>query len=645
MSPGVLNPASVSALLGTVASLIGGMGAWLLGHAPDWEDVKPLAWVGFTAAVTAACSFTATLDVPAAAHAWTSRVQVLAIALHVAAWYAYFAHWGARRSPARRWAIVAPLLAVGALALVPGLVRGDAVALRPVAWLGLVYHDPAVTASGCVAYAVLAAYGVAGVARVALLGRARLPFPVTHLATVVALVAMGIHDFVVVVLSAPTPSLLDFALYGPAIVIAAFTLRRVVQTAADLRRLRAGLEVAVVERTGALQRTQAALADAERLAVLGRYSAGIAGEVHERAAGAARCLDELSRELGAGPLRSGMQGARTALARIAALARQLAAAGRATGSGPSRRIEVRMRPAVDAAIAAARAGAGEDVVLEVTIPPGLTVLGDDEAFGHVLAILVMNGIDAIPRGRRGAVRVRAEAAGARVRLVVEDDGDALSDEALLRAREPHGAAVAAADGPGLGLAVARRLAESMGGVLRVERAPGGGTRTILELAQGAPDASEADLPPALAAVPRRSRVLVVDDDLATLRALVSLLSGEHEVSAARGAAEALAELAERSFDLVLCEATLATGGAERFWQELLVRAPQMQGRVAFLVGGDATGPARAFLDRQPQPVLEKPFGTGDVREVMERLGISRRGEAPAAPVRAPKDVVGRMRPT
>jgi hypothetical protein len=71
----------------------------------------------------------------------------------------------------------------------------------------------------------------------------------------------------------------------------------------------------------------------------------------------------------------------------------------------------------------------------------------------------------------------------------------------------------------------------------------------------------------------------------------------------------------------------------------------MQGRVAFLVGGDATGPARAFLDRQPQPVLEKPFGTGDVREVMERLGISRRGEAPAAPVRAPKDVVGRMRPT
>ena len=434
MSPSVFNPASVSALLSTAASLIGAMGAWVLGYAPDWEDVKPLAWVGFTAAVTAACSFTATLDVPVAVHAWTGRVQVLAIALHLAAWYAYIQQWGARRSSARRWALLAPLVAAGALSLVPGVVHVDAVTLRPVPWLDIVYRDPVVSTAGYAVYAVLAAYGLAGVAGIGLLGRRGLPFPRTHLAVAAVLLAMGAHDVIVVGLSAPTPQLLDFALYGPAVVIAAFTLRRVVETATDLRRLRTGLEMAVVERTAALQRSQAALAAAERLAALRQFSAGFA-------------------------------------------------AGRETSS-----------------------------------------------------------------------------------------------------------------------------------------------------------------PPQLAA-PRRARILVVDDDLQMLRALVKLISAEHEVNAATGVREALAELADRSFDLVLCEVTLPTGGAERFWQELLLGASDMQGRVVFMTGGVATPAARAFLARQPQPVLEKPFGLAELADVMERLGIAPPGgpSTSAQPPRLPETAIGKIR--
>ncbi len=594
MSPSVFNPASVSALLSTAASLIGAMGAWVLGYAPDWEDVKPLAWVGFTAALTAACSFTATLEVPVAVHAWTGRVQVLAIALHLAAWYTYIQQWGARRSPARRWALLAPLVAAGALSLVPGVVHVDAVTLRPVPWLGIVYHDPVVSAAGYAVYAVLAGYGLAGVAGIGLLGRRGLPFPRTHLAVAAVLLAMGMHDVIVVARSAPTPQLLDFALYGPAVVIAAFTLRRVVETATDLRRLRTGLEMAVVERTAALQRSQTALAAAERLAALGQLSAGFA-------------------------------------------------AGRETSSPPQPVIEVRVGLAVEAALAAGRTRAAEKVLLAGTVPPGLTALGQEQGLVQVLSNLVLNAIQAIPPGRPGNVRVRADAEGERVRIVVEDDGAGMSKEALLHVFEPFYGAKAAESG--LGLAVSRRLVEGMGGTIRFESALGRGTKAILELDRGEPNASEADLPAAPLAAPRRARILVLDDDLQMLRALVKLVSAEHEVNAATGVREALAELAERSFDLVLCEVTLPMGGAERFWQELLLGASDMQGRVVFMTGGAANAAARAFLARQPQPVLEKPFGLADLADVMKRLGIAPPGgPSTSAPrPRLPETAIAKLR--
>jgi hypothetical protein len=72
----------------------------------------------------------------------------------------------------------------------------------------------------------------------------------------------------------------------------------------------------------------------------------------------------------------------------------------------------------------------------------------------------------------------------------------------------------------------------------------------------------------------------------------------------------------------------------------------MQGRVVFMDGGEATPAVRTFLERQPQPVLEKPFARADVQDAMERLGI-RGPQAPATGGGAPvaDSVVGRVRPT
>jgi signal transduction histidine kinase len=65
--------------------------------------------------------------------------------------------------------------------------------------------------------------------------------------------------------------------------------------------------------------------------------------------------------------------------------------------------------------------------------------------------------------------------------VVEDDGVGMSEETLRRAFDPFFSTRAFGTGTGLGLAVARGLIQSMRGDLRLESAPGRGTRAIVEL--------------------------------------------------------------------------------------------------------------------------------------------------------------------
>jgi nitrogen-specific signal transduction histidine kinase/CheY-like chemotaxis protein len=428
------------------------------------------------------------------------------------------------------------------------------------------------------------------------------------------------------------------------------TLRRVVLSATDLRRLRTGLEVAVVERTQALERSQAALAASERMAALGQFASGFALEVGHPVKVAAANLEALKRELRDDPrdrVWARIEDARAALARVGTLARQLLVAGRAA-TAPATRIDVRVGPAIEAALAAARARAAPGVALEAAIAPGLTVTAQEDEVVELLTTLVLRGMGDVPTSGTGTVRVRAEPAGAKVRITVEDDGVGMSEETRLHAFEPfHESELVR--GAGLALAVARGLVEGMGGTLRLDSAAGRGTSAVLELARGAPEASEADLPAVPLAAPRRALVLVVDADPRALRESAAIVAQQHEVEGVAGVREGLAALADRSFDVVLCDTALPLGGAERFWEELLLLSPAIRGRVAFLTSGAEQPSVIAFLARQPQPVLRKPFGLAEAAALIERLtGLGAGGAGPRLPgtppprAEAAEAVIGKM---
>ncbi|MFO7586550.1 MAG: ATP-binding protein, partial [Gemmatimonadota bacterium] len=106
---------------------------------------------------------------------------------------------------------------------------------------------------------------------------------------------------------------------------------------------------------------------------------------------------------------------------------------------------------------------------------------------RILENLVGNAVDAARAGG-GHVTVTVAPAGdgEHVRVDVADDGPGLAFDELARVFEDF--FTTKPGGTGLGLSVARRLANDLGGSLKAESAPGEGSRFSVELPAAGPAA-------------------------------------------------------------------------------------------------------------------------------------------------------------
>jgi PAS domain S-box-containing protein len=136
-------------------------------------------------------------------------------------------------------------------------------------------------------------------------------------------------------------------------------------------------------------------------------------------------------------------------------------------------VDLRERCQVVAARAAVR---DTDHAIRLPDTPAI-VLADPARLDQILANLVGNA----QRYARTDIDLRVEGFGQRVRCAVVDHGPGIPAARRDQVFEPFVRLESSLEGTGLGLPIARHLAEAMGGSLTVEPTPGGGATFVLEL--------------------------------------------------------------------------------------------------------------------------------------------------------------------
>ena len=276
------------------------------------------------------------------------------------------------------------------------------------------------------------------------------------------------------------------------------------------------------------------------------------------------------------------------------------------------------------------------------------VQADEQRLRQVLLNIGSNGIKYNRAG--GQVRWSLEqAAPGRAALVIEDDGPGLTREQLGRLFQPFerlGKETSGIEGTGLGLIIARKLTEEMGGSLDVSSRPGMGTRVRIEmptLAQTATDGGEspADSADSMTLTPApsdhaddRMRVLYVEDN--RINALLfeqafGVLPGI-ELRIAEDGQQALELAGHWTPDVLVLDAHLP--GMSGFEALAALRAvPGLQHTPAYMCSADAMpedvarAQAAGFAGYWTKPI--------DIQQVLGELGALRdqlmqRRSSPAA---------------
>jgi signal transduction histidine kinase/CheY-like chemotaxis protein len=281
------------------------------------------------------------------------------------------------------------------------------------------------------------------------------------------------------------------------------------------------------------QRAEAALRHAQRAEVISHLTAGVAHDFNNLFSAMLTNLEILT-----------IGGTRDAdLARFdllkaivergATLTRQLLAFARSQSLAPA---AVSLRDVFARVVPLLRTVCGPTVRSHVEIPGELPAVFVDQAELELAILnLAINARDAMPAGgdlfisamsqRFGpSAELDSPETGDYVVLTVADTGHGMAEELRARAIEPFFTTKGPGGGSGLGLSHAFGFMRQLGGTLRIDSAPGMGTKVhlVLPIAEAQAGQSTDTTPKQME--PGNARLLLVDDDPAILNGLAELLA-------------------------------------------------------------------------------------------------------------------------
>jgi CheY-like chemotaxis protein len=339
----------------------------------------------------------------------------------------------------------------------------------------------------------------------------------------------------------------------------------------------------LLQRTRQLERSQAALHQAQKLEAIGQLTGGVAHDfnnVLQIISGNLQLMRDEGGAAGAMQMRR-IAAALAAVERGASLASQLLAFAR---QQPLQPLVVKLDGLIRNMHQMVHRTLGDDIEVSTLVADGLwNSLVDPSQFETAILNLVINARDAM----EGHGRLTLEAAnividaeyacprpdlkpGEYVRIAVSDTGCGMAPELISRVFEPFFTTKRPGQGTGLGLSMAYGFVQQSGGHIEIESRIGHGTTVAVYLPRSTGEVEPLPQSCAGAVVGGNESILVVEDDHALRDTVVALLAGlGYRVAQAHDALSALRmlERGER-YDLIFSDVVMpgplrATELAER----------------------------------------------------------------------------------
>ena len=283
--------------------------------------------------------------------------------------------------------------------------------------------------------------------------------------------------------------------------------------------------------------------------------------------------------------------------------------------------------------------------LDIDVDVHHAALGNEARLTQVVLNLLVNAAQAIAPGNvnENRIVVRGRSDSENITIEVIDSGVGIAADVIERIYEPFFTTKSESGGTGLGLAMVHNIVREHGGRLEVESRVGKGSCFRIVLAVAPEEMLTREHPPRVLTPPRArprfelqreekklahhaksepkiaSRVLVIDDEPALVRAIARQLRG-HDVSTADGGRKAR-EILKRDtmFDVVLCDLMMPDCTGMELYREVMAYSPAQADRFIFMTGGVFTDEAREFLADTNAQVLEKPFEFDAIKSAVKHV--------------------------
>lgn len=269
--------------------------------------------------------------------------------------------------------------------------------------------------------------------------------------------------------------------------------------------------------------------------------------------------------------------------------------------------------------------AGVNVALELpdSIP---RAMADPDQIRQVVVNLVTNAqqaLEGVDAKRVVSIRTRYDKDKGEVLLKVSDTGPGVPPEISSRIFDPLFTTKGPGEGTGLGLALCRRIVETHGGRIELEKSSALGTTFVVAFP------AVANMSDALVELWRSQKrdsgklsVLIMDDDVEAGGKLAKIVSGDgHGVDAVESAFVGLKKLRDQKYDAVLCRAGLSNLNLHELLGSIENARAGMIDKVVCVVRKDVDSATLNYLDRVERPYLREPFKREDALDVLELLSL------------------------